>query len=324
MMKSIASLICICFVLPLTARADLVWDFNFDASVPAAARTSTIEAANHISSLISGPFNATLVGNISFENLGQDVLGGATPQFADPFTSSPGFGNLPVPMSKALHGVDTNGAGADVVVEIGNSIDWGYSSSTINPNETSFFDTMVHELVHSIGFLELANQAGNGLEFGTPGTVAGHFAPYDRYLGDGGGPEIIDPTTFRLDKARWDAAVVGGTGTAPPTSNTGLYFYGPNARAANGGNPVPLYSPSTYEPGSSVGHLDTLFFPAESFIMLHAAAQGELVGTLKPLELAIMKDIGFSVVPEPSAFLMIGFIGGALFASKKIGAFITN
>ena len=60
-----------------------------------------------------------------------------------------------------------------------------------------------------------------------------------------------------MDIASWDVAVIGGAG------NSGILWLGPNATAANAGNPVPLYTPTTYTDGSSISHLDDDFFTTQ-------------------------------------------------------------
>ena len=77
---------------------------------------------------------------------------------------------------------------------------------------------------------------------------------------------IINGSNFRLDEARWDAASIGGT--------DGLYFYGANAMAANGGNPLRLFSPDPWDSGSSASHLDSTFYTSEEYLMEPTIVRG--------------------------------------------------
>ncbi len=121
---------------------------------------------------------------------------------------------------------------------------------------------------------------------------------------------IISGVTFALNQARWDVASVGGTGPI-----NGLLFNGPNAVTANGGQIVSLYSPTTWNDGSSGSHLDTDFFTGANFQMMNHAAsvsEGLDIRTLSAIEIGILKDIGYTqAVPEPSAglFWVIGLLG---------------
>ncbi len=110
---------------------------------------------------------------------------------------------------------------------------------------------MIHELLHAVGFGSAIQQNGNDPFGTTPGNAA-FWEPFDAFVGDKDGA-IIDGNGI-LDATKWNAASVGGTGSVP--ASDGLYFHGTNAKNANGGNPVPVYSPTTWQSGSSGSHLD--------------------------------------------------------------------
>lgn len=303
------------------ANAAISFNYDFGASVPTAARTSTMQAGDHIASLIAGSGNTSVDVRVTFETLGAGVLGGATPQ--SPTTGPvpvPGFGFRYVGHERALSGIDLNGADPDVVIAMGDAINWGFGRNSIAASEFSFFDTMVHEILHSIGYAEAIEENGSGV-LGAAGTVGdpGAYTDFDQWLGDSTGGNIIMPNGV-VDLTRWNAAVTGGQGVVPPTSvagTDGLYFYGPNAMAANSGQPIPLYSPNPYESGSSVGHLDTDAFGTGTYIMLHSAQPGEHVGQIRPLELAMLQDVGFNIVPEPSTGILTGAAASLLLLRRR-------
>ncbi len=119
---------------------------------------------------------------------------------------------------------------------------------------------------------------------------------------------LID-SQFRLNVGRWNTAKVGGT-----TNTTGLFFDGPNAKAANGGQPVALHSPTVFVEGSSVTHL-RIIDPIQTdatHLMLFELRDGQVVRRLNPVEVAIMKDLGYDMtLPTPgietnSAFVAEG------------------
>ena len=125
---------------------------------------------------------------------------------------------------------------------------------------------------------------------------------------------LIDGT-FALDGTRWNAASVGGTG------GNGLFFNGANAMAANGGNPVNLYSPTTWADGSSGSHLDTDFYTGASENMMNheaSALEGLDIREYTAIELGILRDIGYTqLVPEPSSTLMILLGAGSLLVRRR-------
>ena len=107
-------------------------------------------------------------------------------------------------------------------------------------------------------------------------------------------------------------------GTVP--ASLGLYFSGTNATSANGGNPIPLYSPSPWEDGSSGSHLDDFFYSgANQQLMNSASDPGQGVRTVSDIELGILKDISYNnIVPEPSSVLLIfGSLGAILLRRRR-------
>ncbi|MGK0189280.1 MAG: hypothetical protein ACI9R3_005097 [Verrucomicrobiales bacterium] len=193
------------------------------------------------------------------------------------------------------------------------------SMNDFQPGEQDLISTAAHELLHAVGFSsDIAQNGNNG--FGTTPGNGGIWAPFDQFVSDSTGA-LIDGGTFALDGTRWNAASVGGTGATPAVN--GLYFNGANAMAANGGNPVPLFSPTTWAGGSSGSHLDTNFFTGANAKMMNheaAVAEGLDIRTIDGITRNMFKDMGFNliVVPEPSSSILI-LLGGVslLFRRQK-------
>ena len=78
--------------------------------------------------------------------------------------------------------------------------------------------------------------------------------------------------------------------------------------ALNGGNPVPLYSPSSWEDGSSGSHTDDQYYfdqLNQNLLMGAQTPPGPAARTMTNFERGMLMDYGFSVVPEPSSTLLI-------------------
>ena len=288
--------------------------FNFDTTgspqpVPSASLTSAASAATTVSNALAAvnpAYTATIDVQFHFSNLPSGVLGGASIIYPTSTPTVDGINYETVSYDKIKTNTDGNGAAADVVIEmqaLTSEANWFYGTdpNLIGGTQDDFESTMIHEIVHSIGWSESMNAAGSN------GLATNSWGMYDSFLGDGA-TTFLNTTTLNLDTTNFANNVTEGTGSIPP-NGTGLYFHGPQAMAANGGNPVPLYSPTTYAPGSSVSHLDTDFYTSSDFVMEHEAAAGTHSRTIQPLELAILRDIYGVAVPEPSAFLFLSLLG---------------
>ena len=87
--------------------------------------------------------------------------------------------------------------------------------------------------------------------------------------------------------------------------------------AANGGNAVFLYSPTSFEEGSSGSHLDDEHGPY-NFIMEASTDTGGGIRGVSAVELAILRDIGYTqIVPEPSTGLLVSFSASFLLLRRR-------
>lgn len=204
-------------------------------------------------------------------------------------SGSAGFWRTVV-QNKLLSGVDSNGSAADGVIYWNFSYAWGLDDS-ISADEYDFTSTALHELLHSLGFLSEIDKAGSN--------TGRSWTSFDRFVVAADGHKPISALYF------WNTAdnprLTGASG--------GLFFGGANAVAAYGGL-VPLYTPNPWESGSSVSHLDdTTFTGADEQLMNAKAGKGPGVRVLSPVELGILKDLGYQVVtPQNSVLAFAGLL----------------
>jgi len=279
--------------------------FNASGSVGADRQAGLNMAAGIVESVFTA-YPVTINIDVNGSQTDDNTLASAGSNFNDP-SPTPGFGN------RGDVGLIILGLGDPAPGAADGTVDWNFEDfqweplSDFQPGELDLISTAAHELLHAVGFSSDIAQNGNDPFGNTPGNP-GLWVPFDDFVADPTG-DLINDGTFALDRARWDAASIEGTGTVPPS--VGLYFDGPNATAANGGNPVPLYSPTTWSGGSSGSHLDTDFFtPPNSLMMNHESPvfEGLDIRVIDAITIGILQDIGFTqagAIPEPSTAVLL-------------------
>ena len=220
----------------------------------------------------SDPQSSTLA------SAGSDLTGGGTGFFPT------------VVQEKILTGIDPNGKTADGDIDFNFGNPWAFGSS-VSSSQYDFTSTAMHELMHSLGFLSYTYAAGNNTDR--------NWTTFDGFMVTSNGTKVINPSTFRWNTV-YDPNLTGRNG--------GLYFGGPNAIAAYGGY-VPLFTPNPWEEGSSTSHLDDDTFTGSNAQLMNAYSEAGLgVRVLSPVELGILKDLGYTVTDTPVwAFVVLGF-----------------
>jgi len=203
-------------------------------------------------------------------------------------TAGPGF--LPtVVQHKILTGVDSNGSTADGEINWNFAQNWATGDSVVY-GQYDLESVAMHELTHTLGFLSYTDQPGSNT--GTTWTV------FDSFLVDSAGTKVIGSNY--IWRNAYTPNLTGGNG--------GLYVGGADAVAAYGGL-VPIYTPGSWESGSSVSHLnDRVFGGANRKLMNAQVFSGLGIRVLSPVELAILADLGYTIAPQPGS-AALAFIG---------------
>jgi hypothetical protein len=230
-----------------------VWSANFASSVPI-----TIDA--------------TWTRIASF-----GVLGSARPgSYFAGFDKAPDASLwYPSALANALAGKDLDPKQSEIVIQVNSLAEWNTRNDGLShPNEYDLESVFIHEMGHGLGFLSTDS--------------------YDTFFGYG---SIDQPTPFdayvqvedgrRLSDLPTPSIELGKALTSP------LVWSGPLGIAANGGVKPLLYSPSKYEEGSSVSHLDEATFSQSKFdmVMTPNLDAGEIFHEPGPLLLAMMEDM---------------------------------
>jgi hypothetical protein len=235
--------------------------------------------------------------DITYQVTGQYSLMGGTLASAgsDLVSDDAGFYDTVV-QNKILTGVDSNGSAADGTIDWNFGYGWGYGA-TVPSGSYDFQSTAMHELLHTFGFISVVDSAGNN-------TVP-NWTTFDSFIVTSNGTSVFTGSTWNT---AYNSRLTGGSG--------GLYFGGANAVAAYGG-PVPRYTPNPWESGSSMSHLDDDTFTGVLEKLMNASSDtGVGVRILSPVEIAIMKDLGYTMVSQSAAGGVL-FIGMMLIRRRK-------
>ncbi len=243
-------------------------------------RAALQNAATRLASFIVVNQPVTLTYDVTGDNTpGNNLLANAFAAFS---SSSPGYYGTVV-QTKIISATDANGGASDSQITVNFAYPWALGDTVPN-NQIDFQSVAMHELVHTFGFI-------TGMS--DPSSIDRNWTTFDRYLAAPGGVSPIGSDYV------WNAAytpnLTGGNG--------GLFFVGPNAKAAYGG-PVPLYTPSSWASGSSLTHLAP---GSINYLMDPSDGNGPGVRALTPVEVGILTDLGYTVYQGPffAVFLLV-------------------
>jgi len=169
---------------------------------------------------------------------------------------------------------------ADVELVINNSVNWYLGTDGNTPtNRYDLVTVVIHELCHGLGFFD-SMSAENSL--GTYGLGSIPIV-YDTFVENLTEERLTDTLEFKLNSTALYQELTGGQ----------LYFAGPlTARYLSGVRPR-LYAPPTWDPGSSVSHLDELRTLPENSLMTPFIDLGEAIHDPGKLTFSILGDLGW-------------------------------
>ena len=179
----------------------------------------------------------------------------------------------------------SNAKDSDITVEANSLADWDYAvNGEAAAGKSSFVYTMMHELGHGLGFVDSFDVA-TGRVLNDPFPML-----YDELVNRGSSQRnrVLDhaPDEKIRDLTSGD-----------------LFLNGESANQASqqAFRPLPmikLYSPNPYQAGSSVSHVDQETYADVRTGLMTPISFGTSTDKVDKLTLAILKDMGYALVPE--------------------------
>ena len=266
---------------PATATATFTVTYvNFPAPAKAAfQRAATMWAGNVASSV-------PITIRAEYRALGRGVLGsaGSNAYWRDiagfPRTST----WYPDPLANKLVGRQLDPS-PDIVASFNSSLgNWHFGSTPAPAGTYDFTSVVAHEIGHGLGFAGFGRLVSGGSQGSLRRSDGRRNVPsvYDRLTEGAGGTPL---STLADPSAALKTAMTNGA----------LFFDSTAVRGANGGRPVKLFAPRTFQPGSSYSHLDEATFrPGNAHsLMTPQIGAGETIRSAGAITRAILKTEGW-------------------------------
>jgi hypothetical protein len=195
----------------------------------------------------------------------------------------------PTSLAEAIAGQNLNDDAADIVMTINTNVMWHASLDAVVPaDRTDLFSVVMHEIGHGLGFDASTCMAGDS---GCDATVMGQAAFTEN------GSEVV-PYTQLLETqsgVRLDSMTQPSIGLATALTSGQIFWGGPAATAAGGGQRPRLFAPPNWSPGSSISHLDNATYPAgdPDALMTPSIGTGENARELGAVTVAMTADLGW-------------------------------
>jgi len=186
----------------------------------------------------------------------------------------------PVALAEKIYGASLNdNQSADIVMNINTDVNWYLGTDGNTPTyQYDMVTVVIHELIHGLGFFDTMSADASTGSWG----AASLPVIYDTFLENNSGNRLIDTLKFDNPSVELKNELTSGQ----------IYFNGPLIRSANAGTRIKIYAPSTYDPGSSISHLDE-DTPDPDGLMTPFIDKGEAIHNPGKLTMAMLNDLGW-------------------------------
>jgi hypothetical protein len=206
-----------------------------------------------------------------------DILGSARAGYY--FNAFPGAPDedtwYPPALANTLAGKDLDPRQSEILLTINTTPDWYFATDGKPPfGKYDLASVVLHEIAHGLGFMSNAQY-----DRSTSTAFISQPTPFDAYV------QLPDEKTFTNFCSK---SIELGRAMVNP-----LFWSGESAITANKGSKPKLYTPSPFEPGSSIAHLDESSFDRRvvDSVMTPNMDQGEVFSGPGPIALAMIEDM---------------------------------
>jgi hypothetical protein len=230
-----------------------IWSQNFKSSVPI-----------NVSISWTRPINDSVLASASAKNVFANFTG--APDKTLYYTSA---------LANALAGRDLDLNDPELVIEISSNANWYFGTDgKCPPRSYDLVSVILHEMAHGLGFM-----SGSYYDSATREGRILQPTPFDAYAQLPDGRRLIDLPSPSLEIGK--------------AITTALFWSGANGVKANNGVKPLLFTPSIYERGSSVSHLDEKTFSnaGENSAMTPNLDAGEVFHSPGSLVMAMFEDL---------------------------------
>jgi len=271
----------------LTQEAVFSIAWNSGCATPPAGAVTALEYAAGIWGVtLASPVTITVSACWTDALPCTGIACGDTASYARNFPQAPMVHTYyPIALANALSGRDLAPAGHDINVFFQSELDWSFATDTAPTTGSDFVTTALHELAHGLGFsgnmYESHNVGfcGNGPYYWYPCP-----SPYDRLVVDSQGIPL-------LSYMEPDPRVLGSK------LKSDANFGGPNTMLRNNHAWIKLYTPTIWDQGTSLSHLDPSGASSYEDTLMYPTLPSRL-RAIGPVTLGIMQDMGWQAAGD--------------------------
>jgi hypothetical protein len=187
----------------------------------------------------------------------------------------------PVSIAEKIAGESLNDdLGGDMRLTLNSAIDWYFGTDGNTPSQKYDLVTVIlHELIHGIGFFDSMDTDASTGFYG----FSSFPIIYDTFLETFDKSQLTDTSKFKNNSLALKKELTGGR----------LFFSSPILSDLTQGGRARLYAPSTWDPGSSVSHLDEDQTVKPNTLMTPFIDKGEAIHDPGKQTFAMLGDLGW-------------------------------